>query len=76
MSLPSIALNSWHNASLSVYRDDDIVTVLEFERLLNLKNASGDFFEPIHSKDIILEYIKNYLKEKFGFEKYNNPYLT
>jgi len=71
MSLPSIALHSWHNASVSVYHKDDIVSVIEFERFLNLKNASGDFFEPIHSKDDILKYIKDYFKDKFGFEQYN-----
>jgi carbamoyltransferase len=70
MSLPSIALHSWHNASVAVFYNNEIVTVIEFERFLNLKNASGNFFEPIHSKDTILKQIQNYLEDKFGFDKY------
>lgn len=71
MSFPSIALHSWHNASVSVFYENDIVSVIEFERFINLKNASGDFFEPVHSKTDILKAIVNYLKDRFGFEKYN-----
>jgi carbamoyltransferase len=71
MSLPSIALHTHHNASVAVYHENDIVCVIEFERFVNKKNASGDFFEPIHSKDYILEHIYEYLKEKYGFTKYD-----
>lgn len=71
MSLPSIALHTHHNASVAVYHENDIVCVIEFERFVNKKNASGDFFEPIHAKDYILEHIYEYLKEKYGFTKYD-----
>lgn len=71
MSLPSIALHTHHNASVAVYHEESIVCVIEFERFVNMKNASGDFFEPIHSKDYILENIYEYLKEKYGYEKYD-----
>ena len=71
MSLPSIALHSWHNASVSVFHENDIVSVIEFERFLNLKNASGNFFEPVHCKDSVVEAIKKYLEDKFGFKKYH-----
>jgi len=70
MSLPSIALHSWHNAAISVFHEDDIVSVIELERFINLKNASCDFFEPIKCKNYILEQIGLYLKEKFGFDRY------
>lgn len=71
MSLPSVALHSHHNASLSVFHNNDIVCVVEFERFVNLKNASHEFFEPIHSKDYILQSIYDYLNEKFGFVQYD-----
>ncbi len=71
MSLPSIALHTHHNASVAVYHENDIVCVIEFERFVNKKNASGDFFEPIHAKDYILQNIYEYLKEKYGYEKYD-----
>lgn len=70
MILPSIAIHLHHNAAASVWYGNDIVCVIEFERLVNLKNASFEFFEPIHSKDYILLEVYNYLKTHFGFTKY------
>jgi carbamoyltransferase len=72
MDLPSLALHRSHNASISVYHDSDILTVIEFERLLNLKNASYDAFRPIHSQNFILKHIYDFLKENYGFLRYEN----
>jgi carbamoyltransferase len=69
--LPSIALHTHHNASAAVYHEGEIVCVIEFERLVNKKNASGEFFEPIYGKDFILLQVYDYLKEKFGFTRYD-----
>lgn len=71
MSLPSIAIHVHHNGSAAVYHEGDIVAVIELERLVNLKNASWDFFEPIYAKDFVLKAIYDYLKEKFGFTHYD-----
>lgn len=70
-NLPSISLHAWHNASIAVYYNDQIISVIEFERFINKKNASYIFFEPIHSKDVILKDIYDYLKYEFGFTKYD-----
>jgi carbamoyltransferase len=71
MSLPSIAIFSWHNASIAVYQDGQIVSVIEFERIINKKNASFDFFAPIQSRETILKEILKYLKFEYGFEKFD-----
>lgn len=70
MELPVIALHRGHNAAVAVYHQDEIVTVIEFERFVNRKNASFDGFIPIHSKFAILEQVYNYLKTKYGFTRY------
>lgn len=70
MKLPSIAIHLHHNASAAVYDDEDISCVIEIERITNLKNASWEFFEPIHCKDFALQIIYDYLKEKFNYIKY------
>lgn len=75
-SLPSIAVYAHHNASVAIYKDEEIVTIIEFERLLNLKNASFLFFEPIYARDFILKEISNYLKNKFGYTKYYKVILS
>ena len=71
MELPSISLQSYHNAAIAVYHEGRIITVLEFERFVNLKNASHDFFQPIYARDYILQHAYEYLKDKFGFTEYN-----
>ena len=71
MNLPSIAAHLHHNASIAVYDGEDISCVIEIERLLNLKNASFEFFEPVHSKDFIWPIVKNYLKDKFNYTHYD-----
>lgn len=71
MNLPSIALHLHHNASIAVYDGDNISCVIELERFLNLKNASFEFFEPIHAKDFVLPIIYDYLKTKFSYTRYN-----
>lgn len=71
MSLPSIAIFSWHNASIAIYHNDQIVSVIEFERIVNKKNASFDFFAPIYSRETILKQILEYIKIEHGFEKFD-----
>ena len=70
MSLPSIAIFSWHNASVAVYHEEQVVCVIELERFLNLKNASLDFFSPVHTREYVLKSIYDYLKCEFGFTRY------
>jgi carbamoyltransferase len=71
MNLPSIALHSWHNASVAVYHKNDITCIVEFERLIGLKNASYEHFEPIRCKEYILKEVYNYLKDRFGYTQYD-----
>lgn len=71
MGLPNIALHSHHNASIAVELDGDIVTVIELERFINLKNASHCFFKPIHVQDVILGEVYEYLRLTHGFTKYD-----
>ena len=68
--LPSIAANLAHNAAVAILNNDEIECVIEFERFINQKNASFEFFDPIFCKDFILQSIQNYLKKEFGFENY------
>lgn len=72
MTLPNISLHSHHNASVAVELDGDIVTVIEFERFVNKKNASHSFFQPIYVQDVILGEIYEYLRLNYGFTKYEN----
>lgn len=63
MSLPSIALHTHHNASVAVYHENDIVCVIEFERFVNKKNASGDFLNQFTQRIIFYKTYTNILKK-------------
>jgi carbamoyltransferase len=75
MELPSIAIHGWHNASVAVSFEGDIVSVVEIERFINSKNAGLDYFNPISSKETILKEIYNYFKSEFGFTQYDKCIL-
>jgi carbamoyltransferase len=75
MNLPSIAIHGWHNASVAVYFEGNVVSVIEIERLVNIKNAGLDYFNPITSGETILKEIYNYFKAEFGFTRYDKCIL-
>jgi len=70
MELPIISLHRGHNAAIAVYHQNKIISVIEFERFINVKNASFDSFQPIYSIKYILKEIYNYLKQEYGFIQY------
>jgi hypothetical protein len=75
MNLPSIAIHGWHNASVAVYFEGDVISVIEIERLVNIKNAGLDYFNPVFSGETILKEIYDYFKAEFGFTKYDKCIL-
>jgi len=76
MELPVIAIHKAHNATVAVYYKGEVVCALEFERFVNIKNASFDSFEPIYGTPYILEQVYNYLKSEFGFTRYEKVILS
>jgi carbamoyltransferase len=54
-----------------VYYEGQIISVIELERFINLKNASYDGFQPIHSKTFVLKEVYEYLKAQFNFTYYD-----
>jgi hypothetical protein len=56
MELPIISLHRGHNAAVAVYHKGKIVSVIEFERFVNIKNASFDSFQPIYSTKYLMKH--------------------
>jgi carbamoyltransferase len=71
MNLPSIAFFPGHNASISIYRDNDILTIIELERITNIKNSSFDYFMPLVNQEIVLNELANYIKTEYNIDKYD-----
>jgi carbamoyltransferase len=74
--MPILAIHRAHNASAAVYYKGEIISVVEFERFVNVKNASFDSFEPIYGIQYILEQVYNYLKSEYGFTHYEKVILS
>jgi len=58
-----------HNSSLTIYTKNEIVEVLEFERLVGYKNA-GCWFRGTNNPQQLLEFSLNYIIEKYNVEKF------
>lgn len=53
-----------HNASMTVSKDGEILEVVEFERMTNVKNGGCLAQVGVHNPKIIMTLVKDYLKEK------------
>ena len=61
-----------HNSAFAIGKDDEVLEVVELERLINLKNA-GMWFWGHHDNavEILLE-VQEYFRKKYGVVKYAN----
>lgn len=61
-----------HNCAFALGKDDEVLEVIELERLLNKKNE-GMWFWGHHDNDVeLLLEVHNYFKNKYGVVKYAN----
>ena len=54
-----------HNASMTVSKDGDILEVVEFERMTNVKNGGCLAQVGVHDPKMIITLVKDYLKGKY-----------
>jgi carbamoyltransferase len=69
MNILSIFLG--HNASMTVARDGQILEVLEFERITNVKNGGCLAQVGVKNPKLIMTIIKENLKSRYGFKHFD-----
>lgn len=76
MSNYDIAFYGSHNAAFAISKDDEIIDIIEIERLINEKNNGLAQYKTFKPDDILFyaEYLGKYLTEKYGIEKFRNCY--
>ena len=60
-----------HNASMTIAKDGDILEVVEFERMTNVKNGGCLAQIGVKSPKVIMSLVKDYLKEKYSIKHFD-----
>jgi len=60
-----------HNATIALEKDGTILEVIEIERLLNRKNQGIAQYMVAHSREELVNYIKDYLYTKYNIDVIN-----
>lgn len=60
-----------HNASMTVAKDGEILEVVEFERMTNVKNGGCLAQVGVHNPKMIMTLVKDYLKEKHRIKHFD-----
>jgi len=60
-----------HNASMTVSKDGEILEVLEFERMTNIKNGGCLAQVGVKNPKLIMSAVKEYLKSKYNIKGFD-----
>ena len=65
-TLPNLAIHGSHNATVVLEFQGKILEIIEFERLLGVKNLGYCQYTAAQSRKYIHTIILDYIKEKYG----------
>jgi len=66
----NLGIHGAHNASVAISEDEEILEVVEIERLMGVKNSGLFFYESFSNPVEVLRHVKNYFMERYGAERY------
>jgi carbamoyltransferase len=72
----NIAFHGSHNAAVVVEKNNQIVTVIEVERFLSVKNAGYAQYLTSFTRPFLMKEILQYIKNEYGINKYKNCYYS
>ena len=67
----NIAFYGSHNAAVVVEQDGKIVTVIEIERFLSVKNAGYSQYSVSQTRKFLIKEILKYIEKEFGISEYD-----
>lgn len=72
----NISFYGSHNSSVVVEMNGEIITVIELERFLNVKNAGYGQYLTSFTRFYLIKEILNYIKNEYGISEFNNCYYS
>lgn len=73
--MANISFYGSHNSAFAIEENGEILTVIEVERFLSLKNAGYAQYLPSYSRKFLINYILKYIDKKFGIKEFDNCYF-
>jgi len=74
--MTNIAFYGSHNSAVVVEKDGKIITVIELERFLNVKNAGYGQYMTSHTRPFLIGEIVKYISQHYGITEYDNCYFS
>jgi len=74
--MANISFYGSHNSSVVVEDNGKIITVIEVERFLNVKNAGYGQYLTSNTRFFLIQEILKYIKTEFGFSEFENCYYS
>ena len=72
--MANISFYGSHNAAVAVEKDGKVLTVIEIERFLNVKNAGYSQYMTSYTRPYLLKHILKYIEDEYGISDYDNCY--
>jgi carbamoyltransferase len=74
--MANISFYGSHNATVVIEKDGEILTVIELERFLNVKNAGYAQYLISNSRQFLLHGVLDYVKNLYGIERFDTCYYS
>jgi carbamoyltransferase len=74
--MANISFYGSHNSAIVVEENGKILTVIEVERFLNVKNAGYGQYLTSSSRFYLIKEILNYIKNEYGISEFDNCYYS
>jgi carbamoyltransferase len=75
-NMANISFYGSHNSSVVVELEGKILTVIEVERFLNVKNAGYGQYLTSETRPFLIKEILKYIKTEYGIEEFENCYYS
>ena len=72
--MANIAFYGSHNATVAVEKEGKIITVIEVERFLSMKNAGYAQYLISYTRPYLMKHILKYIEDEYGISEYENCY--
>lgn len=72
--LANISFYGSHNAAIAVEKGGELITVIEVERFLSIKNAGYAQYLPSYSRSFLLKHILQYIEEEHNISEFDTCY--
>jgi len=73
-SMANIAFYGSHNATVAVEKEGKVITVIEVERFLSMKNAGYAQYLTSYTRPYLLKHILKYIEDEYDISEYENCY--